>query len=458
MRKVVVIGGGPGGYVAALKAAILGADVTLVEKDEVGGTCLNRGCIPTKAFLSCGDFMDSLKTADYFGVTVPEGAKADFPAMAAHKDAIVGQLVSGVQFLLKNRGVKVVKGTGSLTKERQVCVTREDGTTEVLKADRIILAAGSSAAVPSMFQYDGRQVITSDEALNLKTLPSSIVIVGGGVIGCEFGQFYQKMGVKVTIVEMAAHILPNEDQEIVSVLQKILKKEKIKIYCNAKIESLKKEEDAVVLTLEGGEQLSAETVLLSVGRRAYTDGLGVEAAGVRTENGKVLVDQRMETSVKGIYAIGDIVDSPLLAHVASKEGCVAAENCMGRDSIISYHAVPRCVYTEPEVACVGMTEEDAKQKGLNYKVGRFNFAGIGKAVVMGKTKGFVKVITDESDKIIGAGIIGPHSTDLIGELTLAVHLGLTSQQAGDVIHAHPTLSEAVMEALHDVSKESVHSY
>lgn len=458
MRKVVVIGGGPGGYVAALKAAILGADVTLVEKDEVGGTCLNRGCIPTKAFLSCGDFMDSLKTADYYGVTVPEGAKADFPAMAAHKDAIVGQLVSGVRFLLKNRGVKVVKGTGSLTKERQVCVTREDGTTEVLEVDRIILAAGSSAAVPSMFRYDGRQVITSDEALNLKTLPSSMVIVGGGVIGCEFGQFYQKMGVKVTIVEMAAHILPNEDQEIVSVLQKSLKKEKIKIYCNAKIESLKKEEDAVVLTLEGGEQLSAEKVLLSVGRRAYTDGLGLEAAGVRAEHGTVLVDQRMETSVKGIYAIGDIVDSPLLAHVASKEGCVAAENCMERDSVISYHAVPRCVYTEPEVACVGMTEEDAKQKGLNYKVGRFNFAGIGKAVVMGKTKGFVKIITDESDKIIGAGIIGPHSTDLIGELTLAVHLGLTSQQAGDVIHAHPTLSEAVMEALHDVSKESVHSY
>lgn len=458
MRKVVVIGGGPGGYVAALKAAILCADVTLVEKDEVGGTCLNRGCIPTKAFLSCGDFLDSLKTADYFGVFMPEGVKADFSTIVAHKRAVVDQLVSGVQFLLKNRGVKIVNGFGTLTKDHNVMVVMKDGTKEILDADSIILATGSSAVLPPVFQYDGKQIITSDEALNLEKLPASMVIVGGGVVGCELGQFFQKMGVHITIVEMADHILPNEDRDVVAVLQKALKKEKIKVLCNAKIEAVEKEDNLIRLKMQNGEQLSAEMVLLSVGRKAHTDGLGLEEMGIQTEQGKVLVNLKMETNVKGIYAIGDIVNSPLLAHVASREGCVAAENSMGKNSSISYHAVPRCVYTDPEVACVGFTEEEAKQKGILCKVGKFNFAGIGKAVVMGKTTGFVKVITDDTDKIIGAQITGPHATDLIGELTLAVHFGLTAEQVGEVIHAHPTLSEAVMEALHDVHKQSVHSY
>jgi dihydrolipoamide dehydrogenase len=458
MMKIVVIGGGPGGYVAALRAAIAGADVTLVEKQAVGGTCLNRGCIPTKTFLFGSDTLEIVKNASQFGIEIDGSINANFDTIYKRKNALVNQLVAGIGFLLKKRGVKLVNGYGKLVGMNKIEVAMSDGSNEIIETDKIILATGSLPNAPTMFQYDGDKIFTSDEALAKDMLPKSIIIVGGGVIGCEFGQFYSRMGTKVTIVEMAEHILPLEDNDVAKQLHKVLINDGIDIYQATSINKVEKYDNFVSVVLSTGEEIKADCMLISVGRKANIDNLGLEELGVTTENGKVVVNNKMETSVSGIYAIGDIVNTPLLAHVASREGVVAAENAMGENKTVSYVAVPRCVYTEPEVAGVGLTEKDAIARSISYKKGKFNFAGIGKAVVSGKTNGFVKILADEDDKIIGASIVGPHATELISELTLAVHIGLSLDVAEEIIHAHPTLSEALMEAIHDVKKHSVHSY
>ena len=455
---ITIIGGGPGGYVAALKAAIMGADVNLVEKSAFGGTCLNKGCIPTKAYLSCADIYSSLQKAESFGVSTKGGENMDFPAVFKRKDSIVNQLVQGVEFLLNKRKVKIYRAHGRLLSNKLVEAVFENGKTEAIETDRIILASGSVPMLPSLFNYDGRDVISSDELLTMAEPPESLLIIGGGVIGCEFGKFFSRMGVDVTIVEAAPSILPLEDRDLTKVLAKELSKDGVKIYTDCKVEKVEKSDGRLSCRLSNGESISSEKVLVAIGRKANLEDLGLEAAGVETVDSFISVNEKMETAVEGVYAIGDIVKTPLLAHVASKEAVVAVENILGRSAKMDYKAVPRCVYTEPEVASVGLTEAQADSMGIDIRCGKFPFSGIGKAMVIGKTNGFVKIITDEKDVIIGASIIGPHATDLLAELTLCVQMKLTAKQLGGIIHPHPTLSEAIMEAAHDVHKEAVHSF
>lgn len=456
--KVAVIGGGPGGYVAAIKAAMLGAEVTVIEKRKVGGTCLNVGCIPTKALLASSSLILSIKEAKDFGIHINGEVEANFDDIMNRKNKVVSQLISGIEFLFEKRGIKLVNGFGKLVDTNKIEVNKEDGSKELVEADKIILANGSQPVILPMFPYDGDKIITSDESLNLKDVPKSLLIVGGGVIGCEFGQFFRALGTEVTIVEMFDQLLPLEDKDVAKQLQRQFKKDKIKVMTGVKIEKCEIVDNEVVATLSNGKEVKAEKALLSIGRKPYLDNSGIEDIGIQLERGKVIVNENLETNVKGIYAIGDIINTPFLAHVASKEGLVAAQNAVcGNSKTVNYAAVPRCVYTEPEVAGVGKTEKELQENGIEYNTGQFDFRALGKAQAIGHFQGFIKILADKNDKIIGASIVGPHATDLLTELSLAVHLGLTVEEVGDVIHAHPTLSEGIMEALHDVHGECVHA-
>lgn len=457
--KVAVIGGGPGGYVAALKAAMLGAEVTVIEKNRLGGTCLNVGCIPTKALLASSDVFRTVKEANKFGINIEGEVKPDFEAIVARKQKIVDELVAGVQFLFDKRGVKKIDGFGKLIDKNTIEVTKEDGSVEEVKADKIILANGSIPTVFPFMPYNGKNVITSDEILSLEKLPKSLVVIGGGVIGSEIGQFFSSLGTKVTIIEVLPQILGRMDSEGAKALGRQFKRDKIKVMCNVATDSFEVSDDIVKLNLNNGKSLEAEVVLLCTGRKPNLANSGVAEAGVKmTDRGFVEVNEYMETNLEGVYAIGDIVPGAMLAHVASAEGMVAAENAVkGNSETVNYKSIPSCVYTEPEVAGVGKTEDELKAEGTPYKVGRFDFRGLGKAKAIGKIQGFIKVLTDEDDVIIGATLVGPHCTDLLTELSLAVGLGLKAKDVGRVIHAHPSLSEGIMEALHDVHGECVHS-
>lgn len=456
--KVAVIGGGPGGYVAAIKAAMLGAEVTVIEKRKVGGTCLNAGCIPTKALLASSSVLSSIKEAKDFGIHINGEVESNFNDIMSRKNKIVNQLISGIEFLFEKRGIKLVNGFGKLIDKNKIEVNKEDGSKEIVETDKIILANGSQPVILPMFPYDGDKIITSDEALNLKEVPKSLLIVGGGVIGCEFGQFFRTLGVEVTIVEMFDQLLPLEDKDVAKQLQRQFKKDKIKVMTGVRIEKCEIVDNEVVATLSNGKEVRAEKALLSIGRKPYLDNSGVEDIGIQLERGKVVVNENLETNIEGIYAIGDLINTPFLAHVASKEGLIAAQNAVcGNSKTVNYAAVPRCVYTEPEVAGVGKTEKELQEKGIEYNTGQFDFRALGKAQAIGHFQGFIKILADKSDKIIGASIVGPHATDLLTELSLAVHLGLTVEEVGEVIHAHPTLSEGIMEALHDVHGECVHA-
>ncbi|MBC3805545.1 dihydrolipoyl dehydrogenase [Acetobacterium fimetarium] len=453
--KITIIGAGPGGYEAAIMAAKLGAEVTVVEKNEVGGTCLNIGCIPTKALLASADVLTTSLEAEKFGV-FNDHTTADLKQIVERKDKVVAGLVKGIEFLFESNRVNLVHGIGKLIDSKTVEVKRNDGGVETLVSDKILLATGSVPVCPEMFHYDGKKVITSTEALALKTPPKSMIIVGGGVIGCELGQFFSRMGTKVTIVEMADQILSTEDESVAKQLLRQFKREKIKVLTSNGVAEVEVQDSGVVVTLTDGKTLEAEMVLLSIGRASFSKGLNLEALGIKVDpQGHIEVDESLETSVKGIYAVGDLINTPFLAHVASKEGIIAAENMLGKNKTGVHKAIPRCVYTDPQVAAVGLTEKDVQKKGIPYKTGSFDFRALGKAKIIDKIQGQVKIIVDEKDVVIGASIVGPEATDLLAELTMAVHLGLTAEVLGDVIHPHPTLSEAIMEALHDVHGKSI---
>lgn len=457
--KVAVVGGGPGGYVAALKAAMLGAEVTVIEKSRLGGTCLNVGCIPTKALLASSDVLRTVKEAKSFGINVEGEVKPDFQAIVARKQKITDELVAGIQFLFDKRGVKKIDGFGKLIDKNTIEVTKDDGSVEEVKADKIILANGSIPTVFPFMPYNGKNVITSDEVLSLEKLPKSMVIIGGGVIGSEIGQFYSSLGTKVTIVEVLPQILGRMDSDGAKALARQFKKDKIKVMCNVATDSFEVSDDIVKLNLNNGKSLEAEVVLLCTGRKPNLANSGVAEAGVKmTDRGFIEVNEYMETNLEGVYAIGDIIPGAMLAHVASAEGMVAAENAVkGNGETVNYKSIPSCVYTEPEVAGVGKTEDELKAEGIEYHVGKFDFRGLGKAKAIGKIQGFIKILVDKDDVIIGATLVGPHCTDLLTELSLAVGLGLKAKDVGKVIHAHPSLSEGIMEALHDVHGECVHS-
>ena len=455
--KIAIIGGGPGGYVAAIKAAMLGTDVTVIEKRRVGGTCLNVGCIPTKALLASSSMLNNIKEAKSFGINIDGEINIDFSSIMSRKDKIVNQLINGIEFLFEKRGINLINGFGKLIDKNNIEVTMEDGSKEIVNADRIILANGSVPVIPEMFPYDGKTVITSDELLSLQELPKSILIIGGGVIGCEIGQFLRTLGTEVTIVEMNEQLLPFEDKDVAKQLQRQFKKDKIKVMTGVGVETCQVIDNQAVATLSNGKQIKSQYALVAVGRKPNLNNSGIKELGIEINKGKIVVNQNLETNIEGIYAIGDLIDTPFLAHVASKEGIVAVENALGKSKVVDYTAVPRCVYTEPEVAAVGKTEKQLDAEGKKYNVGQFDFRALGKAQAIGNFQGFIKVIADENDVIVGASIVGPHATDLLTELSLAIHLKLTTEQVGDVIHAHPTLSEGLMEAIHDVHGECIHS-
>jgi dihydrolipoamide dehydrogenase len=403
--KITVIGAGPGGYEAAIAAAKRGTEVTIIEKNAFGGTCLNRGCIPTKAYLASADVYEAVKHAADYGVKTEGGVALDAKAVYERKNKVVSTLVKGIGVLFEKNNIRHMDGFGKLVDKHTIEVAKDDGTTETVASDYIILATGSVPVCPKMFGYDGKRVITSDEVLDFDSCPKSIVIVGGGVIGCEIGQYLATAGADVTIVEMLPKILPNMDEDVSKQLLRQFKKDKIKVITGDGIAQVAASENGVGVTLQSGKALESEYLLVAIGRRPYTDGLGLENAGIeKTQRGFVATDAYLKTSCENIYAIGDIVDSPMLAHIASKEGLTAVENIFGGAKKADYKAVPGCVYTQPEIASVGKTESELTKAGVAYKTGTFDMRGLGKAQASGQLSGFVKIITDENDVIVGGGV------------------------------------------------------
>ncbi|MDI3535264.1 MAG: dihydrolipoamide dehydrogenase [Thermosediminibacterales bacterium] len=458
--EIVIIGGGPAGYVAALRASQLGAKVAVVENRDLGGTCLNRGCIPTKALLQSTEVFELVKNASRFGVTAGE-ASIDFAKAVARKNAVVKQLVTGVNYLLKSSNVEVINATASFTGKNEVELTKPDGQKEKLTARKFIIASGSVPAMPPIPGIDSDGVITSDKALEITAPPKSMVIIGGGVIGVEFATIFASVGTKVTIIEMMPRLIPNIDAEVAETLKAVLKRQGIAVYLNSRVESIDDSAGGKVIEFvdekENRSTITADKVLVSVGRRANIEGLGLEKAGIRTERGSIVVNEHMETNVPNIYAAGDVTGGILLAHVAFEEGKVAAENALGHEAAIDYKVVPSGIFTRPEIGSVGLSEEEAKQVGHKLKIGRFPFRANGKALAMNESEGFVKIIADTKyGEILGVHIIGPHATDLIHEAALAIKLEATLEEIANTIHAHPTLAETMVEAALDADKIALH--
>lgn len=454
---IAVIGAGPGGYVAALKAARLGGRVCVIEKEQVGGTCLNRGCIPTKALLSSSNLLALMSRSSEFGIKAGE-INFDFPGMMARKEKIVNKSVEGIKFLFRHFKVDLINGHGSLLEPGLVEVRKGNGESEKIRTSRIIIATGSESLVFPAFNFDGVRVLTSREVLSLQKLPSRMVIIGGSVVGCEFACFFSQLGVDVTIVEMLPQILPTEDRTIARQLEAIFKKRGIKVFTQKKVQKINPGGSEVEVILEEGETLTAEKILVAVGRSLNSSDIGLEKVGVQTEKGKIVVNERMETNIPGVYAVGDVTGKILLAHVAFNQGMVAAQNALGKEAIMDYRVVPNCIFTSPEVASVGLTEDKAREKGQEVKVGRFNFAANGKAQSMGEAEGMVKIVANaRTGEVLGVHILGPHATDLIAEAALAMRMEATAGEIARTIHAHPTLSEAIMEAAYDVDKMAIHA-
>ncbi len=458
--KLTIIGAGPGGYVAAIRAAQKGAAVTIVEGAEVGGTCLNWGCIPTKTLIASAEALERTRNAADFGIEVSGEVGYNLAKIRERKDKVVATQVKGIRALLKSWGVNLIEGRGSLLSSDAVRVVRKDGMVTDVKSDKVIIATGSRPAKLPGFPFDGENVITSDEAIQLKSIPKSLLIVGAGVIGSEFAFIYRSFGAEVTMVEMMAHAISTEDEEMSEILERELKKAKIKLVTNVKVERVEKGPDGMMVAkLSNNTEVKTERILVSIGRSMNSENLGLDDAGIVIgKRGEIMVNDKMETNVPGIYAIGDVTGNMMLAHVASHQGLAAVDNALGGDSRMDYNVVPAGIFTMPEIGSVGLREQQAIEKGIKYRVGRFPFRGLGKAHAMGEIVGMVKIIADEAtDKVIGVHICGAHATDLIHEGALAMQMGTTSKQLGDMIHAHPTLSEALMEAAEDVHKMAIHA-
>lgn len=449
---VVVIGGGPGGYPAAIKAAQMGAQVTLIENKVLGGTCLNKGCIPTKALLqSASKYHETKRFAEY-GIKVDKVA-LDFAQVMKRKGEVVSTLVKGLEGIVKSNGIKVVKGIGTLIDSKTVKVVE---TNEQIRADRIILATGSVPMKIPISGIDLPGVITSDEALFLEKLPETMLVIGGGVIGIEFAQLFNRMEVKITVVEMLPQILPYEDTEMANKLESMLKQEGIAIYTNTVVKGIGEKGNKKVVMF-GEKEALVDLVLVAVGRRPYTEGLGTEKIGVKIEKGAIVVNEYLETTVPEVFAVGDVIGTIMLAHVATAEGEHAAQNALGCPTKMSYKAVPRALYTSPELGSVGLTEKEAKDKYGQIKMGRFPLYANGKALILGETGGMVKVIAEPKyGEVVGVHFLGPHATDMIAEATLGIQMEATVEEFAHTIHAHPTVSESIMEAALDVEGCAIH--
>ena len=453
---LVILGAGPGGYVAAIRAAQLGMSVCVIEKDKPGGVCLNWGCIPSKNLLHQAELYSSLDELKKIGVTA-DTSGLNYEKVWKNSRNASSRLVKGVQFLLKKNNVEVVEGEGKISGEKEITVGDKK-----IRGENILIATGSSPKEIPGFSIDEETVLSSTGALDLKEVPKRLVILGAGAIGVEFAHIMNAFGSEVTLVEMMDQILPNSDSEVAGELQKSFKKRGITVMTGTKAAGMEKTGSGAKVTLEnseGSQTVETDKVLLVVGRGPNGDGIGLESIGISPEKGFIPVGDYYETSVAGVYAIGDVINSPLLAHVASKEGEIAVEHIAGNDveAAIDPNEIPMCVYTEPQVANFGITEEQAKEQGLNYTVATFPFRGAGKAVAVGKMEGMVKLIYDtEIHEILGVHIVGPEATELIHEVLLAKKMELLPENVADMIHAHPTLSEAVMETMKEATTGAIH--
>ena len=463
-KTVIVIGGGPGGYVAAIRAAQLGAEVTLVEKQHLGGTCLNVGCIPTKCLLHSAELLEDIKNqGTEIGIEV-EGVKVNFPQVIAHKNTISKQLTSGVAGLLKLNKVTKIDGEATFVGQKRIRVTKPDGSAAEMTADAIIVATGSVNAVPPIPGIrENPNCIDSTGALSLEKLPESMVVIGGGVIGLELACAYAAFGTRITVVEAMDHMLPMLDGDLTAVGVAHMKKMGIAFALECPVQSVEPSPVGakVVCTTRSGDTVTfeAEKVLVAIGRKANTASLDLEAGGIRNDRGRILVNDRMETNVPGVYAIGDCVfGKAQLAHTASAMGEVAAENIMGHSSTYDESTNPTCVYMEPEAASVGLTEEQCKAKGLDYKVGKFPMSANGKALIINGGEGLVKIISDAKyGEVLGMHIIGPRATDLISEGALAIRLEATVDELISTIHSHPTVTETIREAALNAMGRAIHT-
>jgi dihydrolipoamide dehydrogenase len=451
---LVVIGGGPGGYVAAIKAAQLGMNVACVEKrGTLGGTCLNVGCIPSKALLNSSEKYESAsKDFAKHGIKV-KGLDVDLNVMLQHKDSIVGDLTKGIEFLFKKNKVTYLKGTGVITKAGEVQVTPAKGASETIQTKNILIATGSEVTPLPGVTIDEERIVSSTGALSLPEVPKRLVVIGGGVIGLELGSVWRRLGADVTVVEFLDRIAPTCDGEVSKEFKKLLEKQGVNFKLGTKVTSAKTSGKGVTLTLEaakGGneETLKADVVLVAIGRRPYTEGLGLEKVGVaKDERGRIKVDGHFQTNVPGIYAIGDVIAGPMLAHKAEEDGVAAVEIIAGQKGHVDYDKIPAVIYTHPEVASVGKTEEQLKEAGIAYKVGKFPFLANSRARANGDTDGFVKILAcQRTDHILGAHIIGPHAGSLIAELVLALEYTASAEDVARTCHSHPDLNEAIKEA------------
>ncbi|MBI4583573.1 MAG: dihydrolipoyl dehydrogenase [Planctomycetes bacterium] len=462
---LVVIGSGPGGYVAAIRAAQLGMSVVLVEKDpKPGGCCLHRGCIPTKALLHTAELLQHFKESARHGLRV-DNVQLDILEVHNQKDAVVQKLARGIEGLLKKNRILFKTGVGKIAGPGTVAVQEANGKSEPIAARNILIATGSVPASLPAAPFDGRNILSSDHILELKKVPASIAIIGAGAVGVEFASIYSSFGSKVHLIELLPQILPLEDPDIAQALTRSFRARGIEVLTQARLESARVDDKSgsvrsrVQKSAGGAEEIQTEILLVAAGRKPVTEGLGLEAAGIRLEKGFIPVNSWCETAKPGIYAIGDVIDTPQLAHVASAEGILAVERMAGRDrQPLDYRLTPSCTYCYPEVASVGWTEPVARKQGHDVRVGKFPFAALGKASILGETEGFVKIVADgKYDEILGVHMIGPRATDLIAEACAAMQLEATVEELSRTIHPHPTLSESLMEAAHAVYGHGIHS-
>ncbi|MDA2629130.1 MULTISPECIES: dihydrolipoyl dehydrogenase [Bacillus] len=459
MRILVVIGGGPAGYVAAITAAQNGKEVILIDEANLGGTCLNVGCMPTKSLLESAEVHDIVRKANHYGITLNNGSiSIDWKQLQARKSQIVTQLVQGIQYLMKKNKIKVIQGKAKFETDHRVRVTNGNKE-DVVDGDQFIIAAGSEPAELPFAPFDGKWILNSSHAMSLENIPKSLLIVGGGVIGCEFASIYSRLGTKVTIVEMAPQLLPGEDKDIAQILKEKLESDGVEIFTGAALKGLNNYKKQASFEYKGSiQEANPEYVLVSVGRKPRAQGLDLEKAGVQFSNKGISVNEHMQTNRSHIYAAGDVIGGIQLAHVAFHEGTTAALHASGEDVKVNYHAVPRCIYTAPEIASVGLSEKLAREQYGDILIGEFPFSANGKALIIGEQTGKVKVIVEPKyQEIVGISIIGPRATELIGQGIVMIHTEVTADIMRDYIAAHPTLSEAIHEALLQAIGHAVHA-
>ena len=451
-KKIIdlaVLGAGPGGYVAAIRAAKLGLKTILIEKGHLGGVCLNTGCIPTKALHFVSQNIDELKKYSTFGINIT-GFNIDFQKVMERKDWVVNAQRKGIQYHLSKNNVELISGNGKLTDTDKILITDNTMDNIEITAKNIIIAAGSSAKSIPPFDFTKEGILDNVKILSLKELPLSILIVGAGVIGCEFANIFATLGSIVTLIEVLPRILATEDEEVSKIIHKNFLKKGTNVYLNTTTGSLDIKDNKYICNLNTGESITADKILVAIGRSPNTEGIGIENLGIATDKGFIKVDSHLRTSIASIYAIGDVIGGYLLAHVASKEGKVAAENIAGKETIMDYKVIPWSIFTSPEIGTVGLNEKQAAERNLKVRVGIFPFMNSGKAHISAETEGFVKIVTDESSgEILGAQVIGPRASDLIHEVAVAMKAEMTIDELASVVYSHPTLSEAIMEAAED---------